>query len=114
MWWKIMLVILALTGLCFIGGMYAGAAAYLQVTTGSTHGMAFNTLLQANDLALQGRAEAFLPWAWALTLAITVFPIGVWLAALMSRVRPQNTLHGNARFANARELKQFAYRGEYH
>ncbi|MDN4500162.1 hypothetical protein QYE73_23005 [Pseudomonas mosselii] len=109
-----MLVILALTGVFFIGGMYAGSAVYLLATTGSAEGTAFRTLLDANNQALAGRVQVYLPWAWATTLAVTLFPIGVWLVALISRIRPQNTLHGNARFANARELKQFAYRGEYY
>ena len=113
MWWKVGLVILALTGIFFILGMYAGAAAYLQVTAGSIDGLSFWTLLDASRQALSGRGEVFLPWAWAVTAAVTLFPIGIWLCAILSRVNPQNTLHGNARFANNKELEQFAYKGEY-
>lgn len=114
MWWKVFLAMLGLTGLFFVLGLYAGAAAYLQVTTGSTAGMGLTTLFDANAVAMRGVINAYLPWAWALTAAITLFPIGVLLLAYFSSGAAQNWLHGNARFANDRELKQFAYKGEYH
>jgi hypothetical protein len=55
----------------------------------------------------------YLPWSWCLTVAITFFPVGVTLMAFFFRFKPTTSLHGNARFANAKELRAFEYDGEY-
>ncbi|KPZ06561.1 S02 protein [Pseudomonas syringae pv. spinaceae] len=33
--------------------------------------------------------------------------------AVFVRLKPKTSLHGDARFANDRELRQFEYQGEY-
>ena len=34
--------------------------------------------------------------------------------AIFIRLKPKTSLHGAARFANGRELRQVEYKGEYH
>lgn len=115
MWWKITLAVLILMAVFFVIGLYAGAATYLFLTTDSTAGTSFMTLFDANQQALSGRAEVWLPWSWAVTVGLTFLPAGVSILALLCRIKPQQSnLHGNARFANNKELEQFAYKGEYH
>ena len=113
MWWKVTLAVLVLMVVFFVGGLYAGAAVYLQLSTGSTAGMAMMTLIDTTRESQLNGVNAYLPWGWAVTAALTFLPVGVTLMALLSRFKPEDNLHGKARFANDRELEQFAYRGEY-
>ncbi|HDG9216639.1 TPA: hypothetical protein PBW31_006549, partial [Pseudomonas aeruginosa] len=55
----------------------------------------------------------YVPWSWCVTAALTFLPVGVTLLAFMSRFSTKQSLHGDARFANERELRLFEYRGEY-
>jgi Na+-driven multidrug efflux pump len=76
--------------------------------------MSITTLMKASEQSTVHGVNVYLPWSWAVTAAITFFPVGVTLLALMGRIKGQDDLHGAARFANNKELEQFAYRGEYH
>lgn len=114
MWWKVTLAVLVLTVVFFVIGLYAGAALFLQLTTGSTAGMSAQTLFDASQQSQISGVNVYLPWSWAMTAALTFFPAGLFLLVLLSRIKPQDDLHGKARFANNKELEQFAYRGEYH
>jgi hypothetical protein len=44
---------------------------------------------------------------------VTFLPIGTTLLAFLMRFKQVSSLHGDARFATNRELKQFEYKGEY-
>ena len=112
MWWKVTLVILILTGLFFVFGLYAGGSLFL-LLTGGVGSVSWHTLIDASNLALNDGRLVFLPWAWCATLAITLLPIGITLMAFFLRLKPVTSLHGNARFANNAELRDFEYKGEY-
>ncbi|EGH17461.1 hypothetical protein Pgy4_31316, partial [Pseudomonas savastanoi pv. glycinea str. race 4] len=59
------------------------------------------------------RRMLYVPWSWCVTAALTFLPVGVTLMAVFVRLKPKTSLHGDARFANDRELRQFEYQGEY-
>ncbi|KFF42186.1 hypothetical protein JH25_27865 [Pseudomonas sp. BRG-100] len=114
MWWKTTLLVLVLILVCFVGGLYAGSALFLKLTAGNAMtGLTWHTLWDARHLALNDRRMLFVPWSWCLTAAITFLPVGITLFALYFRLSPTTSLHGDARFANAQELRQFEYKGEY-
>lgn len=115
MWWKITLLVLVLMMVCFVGGLYACGALFLKLTAGNaTAGLTWHTLWDARHLALNDRRLLYLPWSWCVTAAITFLPVGITLMVFFFRLNPTSSLHGDARFANARELRQFEYKGEYH
>lgn len=113
MWWKLLLLVLVLVIVCFIGGCYAGGAVFLKLTGGKIGSVSLTTLWDARHLPLNDRRILYLPWSWCVTAAITFLPIGIALFSLLMRLNPVSALHGDARFANARELRQFEYMGEY-
>lgn len=113
MWWKLTLMILLLMVASFVIGLYAGAAAFLQLTGGHLSTMAWNTLWEARLLPLTDNRLLYLPWCWCITVAITFLPVGFVLMAIFMRLKPKTSLHGDAKFANDRELRQFEYVGEY-
>jgi hypothetical protein len=47
------------------------------------------------------------------TAAIMFLPVGFALMVFFFRLKPKTTLHGDVRFANNKELRQFEYKGEY-
>jgi len=113
MWWKLTLMVLLLMAVCFVGGIYAGGAVFLKLTDGPLSGVAWNTLWEARHLPFTDRRLLFLPWSWCVTAAITFLPVGFTLMAVIMRLKPRTSLHGDARFANANELRQFEYKGQY-
>lgn len=113
MWWKMTLLVLVLMLVFFVGGLYAGGATFLKLTTGGTVGLSWDTLWEARHMAITDRRMLYLPWSWCVTAAITFFPLAVTLLVFFFRFKPTTSLHGDARFANARELRAFEYKGEY-
>jgi hypothetical protein len=113
MWWKITLSVLLLMAVCFVAGIYAGGVAFLQLTGGHLSSVAWNTLWDARLLPLTDKRLLYLPWCWCITVAVTFLPVGFALMAIFMRLKPRTSLHGEARFATARELRQFEYDGEY-
>lgn len=117
MWWKVTLLVLVLTGLFFLLGLYVGGGLFLQLAGGEWRSVSWLTLIeaskQASSLALNDRRLVFLPWAWCATVAVACLPIGITLLAYFMRLKPVSSLHGNARFANNAELRVFEYKGEY-
>ena len=94
----------------FVLGLYAGGAVFLLMIGSEVDAVTFHTLFDAGHQAL---GLAYLPWAWCVTAAITFLPVGLLLLALLVRIKPKQSLHGNARFANNRELRAFEYQGDY-
>lgn len=113
MWWKLTLLVLVLMVVCFVGGLYAGGALFLHLTAGSFMGLSWNTLWEARHIPLNDRRVLFLPWSWCVTAAITFLPVGITLFAILFKLKPKTSLHGDARFANDKELRLFEYQGEY-
>lgn len=113
MWWKLTLLVVAMMALFFVLGLYAGGGVFLLLTSGDFDNVSYRTLFDAGHLALNDHRLVFLPWAWCVTAAATFLPVGLTLLALFVRIKPKRSLHGNARFANAWELKAFEYTGEY-
>lgn len=113
MWWKVTLMVLVMMVVFFVVGVYAGGALFLKLTGSVISGLTWDTLWDARHLPLSDRRLLYLPWSWCLTAALTFLPACLTLAALWTRLKPRTSLHGDARFANARELRQFEYKGEY-
>ena len=114
MWWKLTLLVLGLMAACFVAGLYAGGALFLHLTQGSFAGLSWDTLWEARHIPLNDRRILYLPWSWCVTAALTFMPVGVTVMAIFIRLKPKTSLHGDARFANDKELRQFEYKGEYH
>lgn len=113
MWWKLTFVVIALMLVCFVAGLYAGGALFLHLTEGHFAELSWGTLWDARHLSLTDRRVLYLPWSWCLTAAITLLPAGITVMAIFIRLNPKTSLHGDARFANEKELRQFEYQGEY-
>ncbi|HDQ4465217.1 TPA: hypothetical protein P9G65_005530 [Pseudomonas aeruginosa] len=113
MWWKLVLLVVALMGVFFIGGLYAGGALFLWLTDSNPWSVGMGTLLAASKLPLSDLRLLYLPWSWCVTAALTFLPVGVTLLTFIARLSKKQSLHGAARFANDRELRLFEYRGEY-
>lgn len=114
MWWKLTLLVLGLMAACFMAGLYAGGALFLHLTQGKFAGLSWNTLWEARHIPLNDRRILYLPWSWCVTAALTFMPVGATVMAIFIRLKPKTSLHGDARFANEKELRQFEYKGEYH
>lgn len=113
MWWKLTLLVITLMLVCFVGGLYAGGALFLHLTQGSFTRLSWDTLWEARHIPLNDRRILYLPWSWCVTAALTFLPVGVTVMAILIRLKPKTSLHGDARFANDKELRQFEYKGEY-
>lgn len=113
MWWKIATAIIVLMMVFFVIGLYVGGGVYLTLTGGDFRRAALNTLLNAGDFSLTDRQKVFLPWSWCVTVALTFLPVGLTLFVLFLGKSKKTTLHGDARFANKKELNAFKYRGNY-
>lgn len=113
MWWKLTLFILLMVAVFFVLGLYAGGWVFLLLTGGEVEAVSYRTLLDARHYPLSDRRMVFLPWSWCVTAALTFLPLGLTLLALFWRFKPQRSLHGDARFANDRELRAFEYQGDY-
>lgn len=109
---KLFLVIAGLTGVCFLIGLYAGGWVWLRLCADPLSSPGLMTLLDQGELSLTDKSKMLLPWAWCVTAAITFLPTGVTLFAFagMGEGR-QRHLHGNACFANRRELRKIWYTG---
>lgn len=113
MWWKLTLFVLVLMLVFFVIGLYAGGAMFLHLTAGHLAALSWSTLWDARDTPLNDRRILYLPWSWCVTAAVTFMPAGVTVMAIFMRLKPTTSLHGDARFANNKELRQFEYKGEY-
>lgn len=115
MWWwiAIFVAIVVLTALFFVGGVYAGGWLFLLLNQEDYTSVSWHTLLDASKLTLGDHRLVYLPWAWCVTAAVTFLPIGITLLAFLARFKRVSSLHGDARFATNRELKQFEYKGDY-
>ncbi|HIE7193032.1 TPA: hypothetical protein ACXPBJ_004433 [Salmonella enterica] len=110
---KLLVVILVLCCVFFIIGLYAGG--WMWLTLSGVHDRSpslFTLINQGGITSLTDRSRMLLPWAWVVTVLITFFPAGVSLFALtVGRDGNRKDLHGNARFANRRELRRMWYTG---
>ncbi|EAW9501067.1 hypothetical protein NYF95_002432 [Salmonella enterica] len=110
---KLLLVIVALCGVFFIIGLYAGGWVWLTLSGVPSPSLSMMTLINQGGIpSLTDQARMLLPWAWCVTAAITFFPAGVSLIAMTKGADGnRKDLHGNARFANRRELRRLWYTG---
>jgi hypothetical protein len=113
MWWRLTLMVIGLIGVCFLIGLYAGGAVFLHLTGAQLSSVSWDTLWQARQTPWKDTRVLYLPWCWCITAAITFLPVGFALMAFFFRLKPKTTLHGDARFANEREMRLFEYQGEY-
>lgn len=107
---KLFLMILLLTAICFVIGLYAGGWAWFAMTGFQKNVPGVFTLLSLGDISLTDKGKTMLPWAWCVTAVITFLPTGITLISILARMdNIQNNLHGKARFANRRELRRIWY-----
>lgn len=107
---KLFMVILMLTAVCFVIGLYAGGWAWFLMTGFHREIPGLFTLLSQGELSLTDKGKIMLPWAWCVTVAITFLPTGITLLTFLARTdNSQNNLHGRARFANRRKLRKIWY-----
>lgn len=111
--WRLTLMVVVLMMVCFVAGLYAGGALFLKLTNGDVSLVSWNTLWEARHLPWNDRRILYLPWSWCVTAAMTFLPAAFTLFAVLFRLNPKTSLHGDARFANDKELRQFEYKGEY-
>ena len=111
--WRLTLMVVVLMMMCFVAGLYAGGALFLKLTDGDMSLVSWNTLWEARHFPWNDRRIIYLPWSWCVTAAITFMPAAVTLIAVFFKLNPKTSLHGDARFANNRELRLFEYKGEY-
>jgi TRAP-type C4-dicarboxylate transport system permease small subunit len=113
MWLRMTFMVLCLMVVCFVIGLYAGGAMFLHLTGAQLSSVSWDTLWEARHTPWKDTRVLYLPWSWCVTAAITFLPVGFALMAFFFRLKAKTTLHGDARFANNRELRQFEYKGEY-
>ncbi|WNV99723.1 hypothetical protein RRJ51_27700 (plasmid) [Klebsiella pneumoniae] len=107
---KIFLAIAGLTIICFIIGLYAGGWAWYALTGYPDKIPSLMTLFDLGKISLTDKSKIMLPWAWAVTAVITFLPTGITLFIFLGGGdKGLRSLHGNARFANKRELKKIWY-----
>jgi TRAP-type C4-dicarboxylate transport system permease small subunit len=113
MWLRMTFMVLCLMAVCFVIGLYAGGAMFLHLTGAQLSSVSWDTLWEARHTPWKDTRVLYLPWSWCMTAAITFLPVGFALMAFFFRLKAKTTLHGDARFANNKELRQFEYKGEY-
>ncbi|ACQ67169.1 hypothetical protein [Candidatus Hamiltonella defensa] len=113
MWWKIAMASIFMMMVFFVIGLFVGGGVYLLLIGGSFGQVTLTTLIESGAFSLTDRQKIFLPWAWCVTVALTFLPLGLTLFVLLLGKTPKKSLHGDARFANKKELNAFKYRGNY-
>lgn len=117
MWWKVSLLVLALMCLFFFGGLYAGGVLYQLLTYHTIYAISYRTLIDLYNASsvypVNDRRLMFLPWAWCLTIGIGFLPLIITAVSIIGGGKSNKNLHGNARFANKKELAMFEYKGPY-
>lgn len=113
MWWKLAVGILVLTLIFFVIGLYCGSFTWLLLSGGGVEHTAWDTLFNAGAFSLTNRQKILLPWAWCVTVAVTFLPLLLTSLVFFIGSGGNKKLHGNARFANDRELRLFTYKGNY-
>lgn len=104
-------VIFLLMVIMFVIGLYAGGWFWLSVTGYKNASPSLLTLINQGGIhSLNDKAKEMLPWAWCIPVALGFLPAGlcllIWLGGGM---KGAESLHGNARFANPRELRKIWY-----
>lgn len=114
MWWKISLAVLFMSIVFALIGLYAGGALFLYLTDADPLTVTWHTMIDASNkgFVLDDAKLMYLPWCACLTIAVTFLPLVLTLIALFTG-KGVSSLHGNARFANEKELRLFEYKGEY-
>lgn len=107
---KVFLLILLMTAIFFVIGLYAGGWAWYSMTGYHRGTPGLFTLLSQGEISLTNKGKVMLPWAWCVTAAITFLPVGLTVLSFLAKTdNSQNNLHGRARFANRRELRKIWY-----
>ena len=99
--------------LFFVLGLYAGGVLFLLLTHADMSLVRWDTLFWAWGLPVTDERFPIVPWASCVTAGLTFLPGIVMLMAFYAPRFRKAKLHGNARFANDRELRPYLYRGNY-
>lgn len=99
---------------CVVIGNYSGGMLYLYLADMPLSSVEWSTLYDGVHLPYKHHDFASAIWgsvlaAWIVFLPVFVAIITVWLYLLPK----SNSLYGNARFANNKELEPFHYKGDY-
>lgn len=110
--WGIVFVIAA--ALAVVVGNYAGGALYLYLAGVPVTDVTWETLYNGVHLPYKHPDFSSAIWgsvlaAWIVFLPVLITIVVIWLVLL-----PKNqSLYGNARFANNKEMEVFHYKGDY-
>lgn len=100
--------------LCVVVGNYSGGALYFYLAKIPVSNVTWYSLYDGIHLSVKDRNFVNAVWGAALAVWIIFLPVMVTLITIWSYMRPNNKgLHGNARFANNKELERFHYKGDY-
>lgn len=110
--WIIIFVVAVV--ICIVIGNYAGGALYLHLAGYSFSEVTWWTLYNGVHLPYRHPEFSSAIWGSVLTAWIIFLPVLVVVVVLWLHFIPKNnSLYGNARFANNRELEVFHYKGDY-
>jgi hypothetical protein len=114
MWWKISLFVLVASIVFAVLGVYAGGALFLFLTEGDPATVTWHTMYDASKVGwgLDDGKLMYLPWCVCLAIGMTFLPLVLTVIALFIG-KGVSSLHGDARFANDKELALLDYKGEY-
>lgn len=100
--------------LCTAIGNYAGGALYLYLSGVPVSQVTWWTLYNGVHLPFRHPDFSYAVWGSVLTAWIIFLPVLITFIVLWLYLMPKNnSLYGNARFANNRELESLHYRGDY-
>lgn len=95
-------------------GIYSGGALYLYLMNDDVSFVTYKTLYTALHLPFRSAGFANAIWSACLTVWIALLPVFVLIVFLfMHFMKRKESLYGNARFANNKELEPFHYTGDY-
>lgn len=99
---------------CVIIANYSGGALYLYLAGFPARNVTWETLYIGVQLPYKHHDFSSAIWgsvlaAWIVFLPVLITVVTIWLYLLPKN----NSLYGNARFANNKELEVFHYKGDY-
>lgn len=107
----ISLIILVMMIIMFVVGLYAGGWFWLSTNGYENLSPSITTLIDQGGInSLTDEAKEMLPFAWCFPVALAFAPLILSLFVLLGGSgKGHKNLHGNARFANRREIKKVWY-----
>jgi len=99
---------------CVVIGNYSGGALYLYLSDIPASNVSWYTLYNGIHLNYKDKNFVNAVWGCAIAAWIVFLPVLISVITIWTYLRPNNKgLHGNARFANNKEMEKFHYKGDY-